>query len=88
MQIERRAHTRYDIQQEIKYIDPDTHREISGNVINTSRGGICLYLFTPVRVGEEIIIKYGDQHFKKGVVVWCNKWVEDFDIYKTGVKFL
>jgi len=88
MQFERRAYARYDIQQDIKYIDPDTHREISSNVINISRGGICLYLFTPVRVGDEIIIKYGDQHLKKGVVAWFSKIPESLDIYKVGLKFL
>lgn len=86
--IERRSHIRYDIQQEIQYANPDTLEEIlTGIIVNFSQSGICLYVFRPVKLGQEIAIRYGHQYHRKGVIVWCNKWAEALDIYKVGLKF-
>lgn len=87
--MERRAHIRYDFQEEVQYINPDTPEEIfDGVVVNFSQSGVCLYMLSPLRVGQEITImnEHGYQYRKKGVVVWCNKWGENVDIYRAGVK--
>jgi len=88
--MERRAHIRYDFQEEVQYINPDTPEEIfDGVVVNFNQSGVCLYMLNPLRVGQEITIMNEDgyQYRKKGVVVWCNKWGENVDIYRAGVKF-
>ena len=89
--MERRAHIRYDFQQAVQYINPDTPEKIfDGVIVNFSQSGVCLCIFGTVRVGQEITVisEHGYQYHKKGVVIWCIKWVENFDIYKAGVKFL
>jgi len=85
--IERRVNIRYDYQQEVQYLNPAAPGKIlDGVVVNFSRSGICLFMLSPLRVGQEITIMSEEYH-KKGVVVWCNKWVDNFDIYRAGVKF-
>ncbi len=86
--VERRKHMRYDIQQEIDYINPDALGEIfSGIIKNISRSGMCLYVLSPVKVGQEITIKSKQKLYRKGTVVWFRETGDKFDIYKAGLKF-
>lgn len=86
--IERRSHSRYDFPQQIQYISPDTREEITSIIFDISDSGMCLYMFSPVGVGQEIIIQRRRQFYKKGVIVWSSKMIEDIEIYKVGLKFL
>ena len=85
---ERRSYVRYNFPQKIQYINPDTLEEISSVIIDISYSGMCLYMFSPVKVGQEIIIQRRRQFYKKGVIAWFSKIVEEYDIYKVGLKFL
>lgn len=87
--LERRKHIRCDIQEEIQCVNPATPEENSTGVIrNISYSGMCLYVLSRVKVGQEITIKSRHRHYKKSVIVWCNETGEKFDIYKVGVKFV
>jgi hypothetical protein len=86
--VERRIHMRYDIQQEIDYINPDALGEIfSGVIKNISRSGMCLYILSPIKVGQVITIKSKRKLYRKGTVVWFKETAGKFDIYKVGLKF-
>lgn len=85
---ERRSYVRYNFPQEIQYINPDTLDEIASVIFDISDSGMCFYMFGPVKVGQEIIIQRRRQFYKKGVIVWFRKIVEEIDIYKVGLKFL
>ncbi len=87
--VERRSYVRYDIQQEIHYISPDTPGEIfTGIIKNISHSGLCLYVLNPVTVGQEITIKSKHELYKKGIIVWFSETGEKFGIYKVGLKFI
>jgi hypothetical protein len=87
--IERKKHIRADIQEEIQCVNPVTPEENSTGVVrNISFSAMCLYVLSPVRIGQEITVKSAHRHYKKGVIVWCNKTGEKFDIYKAGLKFV
>ena len=87
--IERRSHIRYDIQQEVHYINPDAPGEIfTGIIKNISHSGLCLYLLNPVTVGQEITIKSKHELYRKGTIVWFSETGEKLDIYKAGLKFV
>ena len=87
--VERRRHIRYDIQQEIDYIDPDSPGKIVAGVIkNISHSGMCLYVLNPVKIGQEITSKSTQELYREGIIVWFKETGEKFDIYKVGLKFL
>jgi c-di-GMP-binding flagellar brake protein YcgR len=54
----RRAHIRYDLQQEIKYVLPHnpTNKIFKGIIADISEAGLGLYAYSPLNEGQEITI--------------------------------
>ena len=56
--IERKKHIRADIQEEIQCVNPVTPEENSTGVVrDISYSAMCLYVLSPVRIGQEITLK-------------------------------
>lgn len=87
---ERRQHDRYDFQQEIVYTlhPPISAKTNTGIIVNMSCSGMCLYASNPVRLGQEITVKRGNQYYVKGTVIWSNETFERMNPYKVGLKYV
>ncbi len=86
---ERRQHNRYDFQQEIVYTlnPPDSAKINMGIIVNMSCSGMCLYASSPVRLGQEITVKRGNQYYVKGTIIWCSETFGRMKPYKFGLKY-
>ena len=84
----RRVHIRYDFRNEISYA---RHSAGSSEVlkaigVDISSSGIGLYVFTPLRAGQEVTITNGleDTH-RKCTVAWCKELGDD--VFRAGLFF-
>jgi hypothetical protein len=83
---ERREHARYDFLRRIEYVlNPAISNEnLKAVTINISRTGLCLYIFTALREGQEMIIGSPlPVPFKTASVRWIKKMEDNF--YKVGL---
>lgn len=85
----RRAHIRYDLQQEIEYILPHNpaDRIFKGIITDISEAGLGLYALSPLKEGQEITIKSNLRELnRKGIVCWCHELGDD--VYRIGLMFV
>ena len=85
----RRAHIRYDLQQEIKYILPHnpTDKIFKGISTDISEAGLGLYAYSPLNQGQEITIMSDLRELnRKGIVRWCHELGDS--VYRIGLMFV
>ncbi len=85
----RRAHVRYDFQQEIESIfrHNSTDEIFKGIIRDISEAGLGLYVFSPLKKGQEITIKSDLRELhRRGIVCWCNELGDS--IYSVGLMFV
>jgi hypothetical protein len=85
--LNRRMHIRYEVEKEINYVLHDhSPKSFKGIIVNISDSGMGLFVFNPLREGQEIIIKSDEKSLnKRGSVRWCLEMGDN--IYKIGVVF-
>ena len=61
-------------------------RLMKGITVDISETGLCLYLFTPLKAGQRILItSVMIGRYRKGQICWCRKI--DEGVFKAGVMF-
>ncbi len=86
---DRRANLRFEFQRNIEYsLNSGSGKEtFEGIITDISEAGIGLYVFKPLKVGQEITIEKGiSEYFKRGIVRWCNKMGDN--VYRAGMMFI
>jgi c-di-GMP-binding flagellar brake protein YcgR len=84
----RRAHIRYDLQQEIKYKLPHnpTDKIFKGISTDISEAGLGLYAYSHLTKGQEITIMSNVRELnRKGIVCWCHELGDS--VYRIGLMF-
>ncbi len=86
--LNRRMHIRYELEKEIQYVINDyTEQSFKGIVINISDSGIGLFVFEPLKKGQEINIQSDNKSLnRKGIVRRCREMGDN--IYKVGLEFI
>ena len=85
---DRRTCPRKDFHQECEFscAPADEHPGRKAVTINISETGLCLYLFSPLEVGQEIKIRGSLQGVpRKGHICWIKKLSEN--VFKAGLRF-
>jgi c-di-GMP-binding flagellar brake protein YcgR len=85
----RRAHVRYELQQEIIYVLPNqtTDKIFRGIITDISETGLGLYSYNPLDEGQEITIMSESRELnRKGIVRWCHELGDS--VYKIGLMFV
>ncbi len=86
--MERRAHIRYELRQDIRYVLNFTTSEevLKGITVNISDVGLGIYTFNFLHIGQEITITGGlDDTYREGTIKWCKELGED--VYRAGLLF-
>ncbi len=84
----RRAHIRYDFRNEISYArnSAGPSEVLKAIAVDISSSGIGLYVFAPLRAGQEVTITNGleDTH-RNCTVAWCKELGDD--VFRAGLFF-
>ena len=82
-----RGETRCDSHHIVEFVfKPHTDRKVfKGVTVNLSIQGLCLYVFTPLKKGQEINIRKGLRAAAPAVVMWWKKL--DTGLFKVGLRF-
>ena len=84
----RRAHIRYDFRNEISYArhSAGPSEVLKAIAVDISSSGIGIYVFTPLRAGQEVTITKGleDAH-RNCTVAWCKELGDD--VFRAGLFF-
>ncbi len=84
----RRAHIRYDLGNDISYVQDSACSNEVFNAIaaNISDAGMSVYAFSPLQCGQEITITRGmEDAYRKCAVVWCKELGDG--VFKAGLVF-
>jgi hypothetical protein len=85
---EKRRAERYDYPAGIEYVlgSDGSEEAFRGVTINISKSGLSLYAFSPLVVGQEIVIRSAlPVADRRAVILWTKQ--EDDSMYKIGLKF-
>ena len=84
---DKRTEPRRDYHHEIEYLlDPNSSETYKAVTIDISESGLGLYVFNPLSIGQQIIIKdisHGSRN--RGTIRWTKK--ANGSIYRVGVMF-
>ncbi len=87
--VERRIHKRRPHADSIEFclIPSDLTTTLRGISIDISDSGMCLYTFTPINTGQNIVINnFLPVPYQKATVRWVKKHTEE--LYRVGIMFI